>query len=178
LSQTTLYPVSSREYPNLTDSERDNIEERFMRHPFDGINVPPTPARESRRNWLRTMFAALAGALGLRSAAQAVAPPIKVYTVPEPSPEPPTDAAGETGKVTKAIGEAGRLSTQARFEEGAASTRALNEEAATGALRENGRITTRALREEGARNVTKALNENGGPPVKTTLKDGEEGGGK
>jgi hypothetical protein len=142
------------EHPNFETARRST-----MRHPFDGINTPAPAPQASRRHWLRTMLASLAGVIGF-GAARAAAPPLNVRTVAEPSPEPSTTAAREEGAK--------------------ATTKALREEAATGALRENGGLTTRALREEGGKVTTKALNEEGAakPPVKkvTTLALGEEGG--
>jgi hypothetical protein len=103
-----------------------------MRHPFDGI-VNPTPI--SRRSWLATALASLAGlfAAGRLSAA---APPARTEQDVDPEPKPR------------------RKPTLARGESGGPSTRALNEEGAmTRALQENGgpRATTLALNEEGAR---------------------------
>lgn len=86
-----------------------------MQHPFDGILVAEN---NSRRSWLRGVFAALAGLFGT-TAAGAAAPPWRRPISPEP-PGPPgkrlvprpggksdTMALHETGRSTRALGEEG-----------------------------------------------------------------------
>jgi hypothetical protein len=132
-----------------------------MRHPFDGIEPAPQQG-QTRRSWLCTLLASLAGVIGFRGAARAVAPPIKVRTVAGPNPEPSSAAVAEEGAATKALGENGRGTTKALKEEaGRLTTKALREEAATAKRQEGGGATTLAIGEEGGRKNTRAKNEEG-----------------
>ncbi len=144
-----------------------------MRHPFDGVNLTGGEGL-TRRSALGALGAAVAGLTGMTSTASA-----QIAT---------TQAIGEEGGPavsTLALGEEGGPTTKALGEEGAA-TRPLTTEPFG---EEAGRVVSRAapgLEDGGAKPVTRAKGENGGPatdaigenggPTATTLALGEEGG--
>jgi hypothetical protein len=177
-----------------------------MRHPFDGIVVPPTqPAQEpappkltERRSLLKGLLAAAAGLFGLHAAARAGGLAIQQTTTAlneEGKRIPPgledqvtTLALGEEGgdRLTTAVKqEEGGTTTQAYAEEGGISTCAKGEEGGgrpiyttRAAHEEGGQLTSLAMFEEGGRLPTEALFEEGRrPPVMTQADIPSEGGG-
>ncbi|MEJ5275677.1 MAG: hypothetical protein WHU94_07195, partial [Thermogemmata sp.] len=81
-----------------------------MRHPFDGIILPPSEGQDgangenqpveetvSRRDWLQRLLAASAGMLALPLAGNAVPPPAHPPGQQEPAPAPTTLALKEEG---------------------------------------------------------------------------------
>jgi hypothetical protein len=166
-----------------------------MRHPFDGIIVPPTessqptPARRTRRSLLKILAGALAALFGLSSRSQAQIQSKGTLSLAlgeaggtaltqafkedagDPTKDPTKMRNEEGGPTTKALGEEG-ASTKRLGEEGGKLTEALKEDgggATTLAIGEEG-ATTKAVGEEGA--TTRALGEEGA----TTNAIGEEGG--